>query len=69
MTVVDVEKNLMNYIDERGIKYAAVCRGTGISKDVMQSVKKRGRKLKTDEFAKVCIFLKEDPKKFMGMEE
>ena len=69
MPEVDIEKNVLNYIEERGIKYAAVCRETGLSKDLFDSVKRKGRKFRADEFTKVCIFLKEDPKKFMGMEE
>lgn len=69
MPSVNIEKNVLDYIDERGIKIEAVCRATGISRNVIQAVKMRGRKLRADEFQKVCIFLQEDPKRFMEMEE
>lgn len=69
MPDIKIEENLISFISKKGIKYAAICRGTGITKDAMHAVKQRGRKLRADEFAKICIFLDEDPKKFMEMEE
>lgn len=60
---MDVTQKIYTIIKERHIPVKAVCEGTNLPLKVMySSLKENGkRKLRADEFLKICKFLKIDP--------
>lgn len=58
---------LAEYINEKGISIATICKATGLTKTPIYdslSLNGRGRPLKSDEFLLICMFLEVDPRRF-----
>ena len=60
---MDVTQKIYNIIKERHIPVKAVCEGANLPLKVMYSTLKENgkRKLRADEFLKICKFLKINP--------
>ena len=67
MTKVDnVTLTVARYFKEKGILVSTASEKTGISANVLYSsvCEKPTRKLRADEFMKICVFLDVDPHRF-----
>lgn len=64
--MTDVTKEVSEYIRDKGITISAISQRTGISDGVLRSslCKKSKRKLRADEYLKICDFLGIDPLRF-----
>lgn len=64
---MSLEKNISNYIKEKGVNLSAMSRQTGIPYMALYNSlmnEKRGRPLKGRELVNICIFLGKDPREF-----
>ena len=64
--MTDVTKAVSEYIRDKGITISTISQKTGISYGVLHSslCKKAKRKLRADEYLKICYFLEIDPLRF-----
>lgn len=62
-------QKLMNYIAERGFKLSVISRETGISPNILYNAKRNRKRLDVDDYGKICMFIKEDPNRFIGLDE
>ena len=66
---VSLEKNIAEYIKQKGIKLSAISRKTGISYSALYSSlmsTNKNRELRATEFIKICQFLEKEPMDFIG---
>jgi len=61
-------QKLMSCIAERGFKLSVISRKTGISSNTLYNAKRNRKNLDVDEFGLICMFIGEDPRKFMASE-
>lgn len=57
-------KNLVKYVEEKGISVAAISKNTGFSPGVLYPSFKNKRALRADEFLAICSFLEKNPLDF-----
>ena len=61
-------QKLMSCIAERGFKLSVISRETGISSNTLYNAKRNRKKLDADDFGAICMFIREDPNRFLGTE-
>lgn len=64
-----VQTRVAQYINELGIKQAAICVKTGITPSIMSAILTNRRKMTADEFEKICQAIQKSPNDFMNIEE
>lgn len=59
-----VEKNILKYLQDNGIKHVFVYKGIGMPKSTFYSRMSGGTELLHSEFVKICTLLGKDPNTF-----
>lgn len=54
---METQKNLFQYIEDKGIKKSAICEATGINQNAMSRSSRCVRRLTVDEYGAICRFI------------
>lgn len=68
MTQNIATKNLVNFINRKGIKGSAIIEATGITRNVLYPCLQGRRELRADEFMAICIFAGANPEEMYKTE-
>lgn len=67
--MINVEKNVLEYLDERGIKKSHVLKKTGIQRSRFYNVLKGKGKFTSTEIALICNATGADPRDILSIKE
>ena len=60
----EVQKALSEYVDQHGIKQAAIARALGIRTHRIHEIMRLKSEMKASEFMLICEFIDKDPNEF-----